>query len=1724
MENCIPVSSIVLEKTKLYFDKVGTIKTLRATVLPTNATYQDLIWQSNNPDVVVCDTYEIHAVGPGSAAIIVASTDGSGVAAVCTVDVVDKSADYIELSDTSLSMRVGTAACLHATVYPYETSNQCVEWSSSDSNIVSVDPETGYLEAWSPGYATIIAKSTDGRNLSAKCHIVVYSAIKVTGVSLSDKKIEIQEGTFFDSLIATVYPYNATNKGVSFTSNNTKVAKDFFNGMIEGVSPGTAIITVTTDDGGYTDTCTVTVTAKKPQPTIESANSNAPESTVADPVDAYTGAHLLTHTLMNLFGGQQLKLVANYDSTKLVVGSMGIGWNHSFEKNLEFCECEIRVYNNPSVYSKYIPNDDETKYYCESKNKRGYCLTVDVTQENPYVIDCNEERKEYYNADGLLAKIVDHQGFETFISYEESIITITDSLTNKTIYLEKDESGKIVRVYDDSSRQCILTYENNMLTNICDVNGNNISYTYTHDGQVLTGTDAEGICYFTNTYDEYGRVSTQKDGVAQSNETSFNYGENGERITINRNGDESVRVFNSDGLLIRYTDENGNTKTYEYDEYYNIIKETDNNGNSIIKTYNKFNKPTSITDKNGNVTRLVYNNFGDIIRIEYPKINGVTPIETFTYNSRNQLSVYTDLRGTTTQYFYDDSGLLTRKISGSRVVETVFENGLLVNKTDANGNVETYCYNAIGQQTSMVDAVGNVFSYEYDNLGNIIKTTDSDGNCIETQYDGNNQKEYVIDANGNKTEYSYNGNMKNTLVKLPDGSTISYEYDGEDRLIKLIDQAGNNTITEYDKVGNVLSKTLADGSTTEYTYDKVGNVLTETNSKGAVTTKTYDAKGNVLTVIDNDGNLTRYDYDAVSRVVRKTNAVSGSTVYEYSPAGDLLSEIDALGNKKTYSYDTYGNKLTVKDAKGNITAYTYDNNNNVLTVCDALGNIITNRYDGNNRLVETKDAKGNVKKYAYDCQGRCTHITDAKNNVFETVYDANGNILKVIDAKGNTIIEKTYNSLNLPYVIKDSTGNITTNLYNELGKIRLISDQCGNTKTFSYNSRGFNSSVIDARSGQSAATYDALGNIVFLTGPLGGATYYEYDDMGKLVSETTPTGGMVTYGYNELNIKDYIKNAKGQIRKCYYDALGRTTGYICEEDTVSYTYDANGNVTMVIDKNGTVVREYDALNRVTKYTDTFGRTIGYEYDVVGNLKRLIYPDNTVVEYDYDANNNLISVRDWANNVTTYIYDENNKVTDVLRPDGSTTKTVYDYLQRVISTIDKSSLGAIITGFEYSYDALGRIESEKNLENNTIVWYNYDELGRMTSRIVKDLSGAIQAQENYSYDAAGNIISAPDGSYEYDQQNNVLSSFNNSIAITDADGNLISVCIDGVTTSNFKYDSANRLIKTDNNEYTYNAENIRIKNLCGDSEITYTYNTNCRLSQLLYTEENGVITKYVYGRGLIGDAITDSFRVYHFDYRGSTVAITSLCGSEIVRINYDAYGNILNTADLILHNLIFCYNGRDGVITDDNGLLYMRARYYCPKLRRFINADILHGEIADSTSLNRYSYVNGNPVSLIDPLGMSAERTSDSPSYWDLFKNADGTYSLYDNRRHNPNSVFHEQMLSISLSGPSFDLLEGNIGLGSVGIDGFNGGWEWEYVDLSLLDFGHAEAGAEFKNGNLYVGAFASAYSPSVSFKIFGVKIEIGAEVGAIGGKLNVGTDGFSAKAAYGLGLSLSISW
>lgn len=164
----------------------------------------------------------------------------------------------VTLDKTTISLEAGQTAQLTATIQPGNADNQAVTWSSSDNNIVSVDA-TGKITANAKGSATITVTTADGGK-TATCSVTVTepaAPVAVTGVTLNKNNTTIYTGRT-ETLTATIQPADATNKAVTWTSDNTGVAT-INNGVVTGVSVGTATITVKTTDGGFTATCTVTV-------------------------------------------------------------------------------------------------------------------------------------------------------------------------------------------------------------------------------------------------------------------------------------------------------------------------------------------------------------------------------------------------------------------------------------------------------------------------------------------------------------------------------------------------------------------------------------------------------------------------------------------------------------------------------------------------------------------------------------------------------------------------------------------------------------------------------------------------------------------------------------------------------------------------------------------------------------------------------------------------------------------------------------------------------------------------------------------------------------------------------------------------------------------------------------------------------------------------------------------------------------------------------------------------------------------------------------------------------------------------------------------------------------------------------------------------------------------------------------------------------------------------
>ena len=163
----------------------------------------------------------------------------------------------VTLSNNSLSLNIGDKTTLTANVYPSNATNKNVTWSSNNQNVITVS-SNGEITAVNPGNATITVRTEDG-GYTATCSItVVSSVINVTGVTLNQTNISANTIGAVYNLVATVNPSNATNKNVTWSTNNSSVAS-VNNGTVTINGEGNATITVTTEDGGYTATCLFTV-------------------------------------------------------------------------------------------------------------------------------------------------------------------------------------------------------------------------------------------------------------------------------------------------------------------------------------------------------------------------------------------------------------------------------------------------------------------------------------------------------------------------------------------------------------------------------------------------------------------------------------------------------------------------------------------------------------------------------------------------------------------------------------------------------------------------------------------------------------------------------------------------------------------------------------------------------------------------------------------------------------------------------------------------------------------------------------------------------------------------------------------------------------------------------------------------------------------------------------------------------------------------------------------------------------------------------------------------------------------------------------------------------------------------------------------------------------------------------------------------------------------------
>ena len=255
----VSVTNITLSSESISLVE-GDSETLTATVSPSNATNKKVIWTSTDGSIASVDHGRVTALKPGNTTIKAKSDDG-GKTATCKVTVKAKvyNVESVSLDKTSITMTEGDSETLSATVYPDNATNKNVSWRSSNTSVATVN--NGVVTAIKAGTATITVTTEDGGK-TATCQVTVKAKqINVTSIKIDQNSVHLKEGESI-LLTVTVYPSNATNKNVNWTSSNVKVASVSSEGKVTAIKSGVATITAKSVSSSSNDSIQIIVDKK----------------------------------------------------------------------------------------------------------------------------------------------------------------------------------------------------------------------------------------------------------------------------------------------------------------------------------------------------------------------------------------------------------------------------------------------------------------------------------------------------------------------------------------------------------------------------------------------------------------------------------------------------------------------------------------------------------------------------------------------------------------------------------------------------------------------------------------------------------------------------------------------------------------------------------------------------------------------------------------------------------------------------------------------------------------------------------------------------------------------------------------------------------------------------------------------------------------------------------------------------------------------------------------------------------------------------------------------------------------------------------------------------------------------------------------------------------------------------------------------------------------------
>lgn len=1227
-------------------------------------------------------------------------------------------------------------------------------------------------------------------------------------------------------------------------------------------------------------------------------------------------------------------------------------------------------------------------------------------------------RRYEHDAAGLIHRVVASAGTVEVTNYYDPTGRITEQDTEygrRVRYRYLPNGITDVANEDASYTNLWISDQYARLTAIVDAEGGRSSYAYDDFGNRVSVVDRDGS-RITRYSDERGRII--REVTDEGAETLFAYDEQDRVVSVAMSAIETDPRARRAARLARRARLEAETQGQSLEKAASEQESAQSPAVSPMTTVtyeyaNDFERnPSSMTDGNGHVTRFewadgllqrVVSPEGVTVSLEYDEFGLLTGIR----NAEQQL----------TRCEYSAAGHLVKIVSalGLETEFTYDSAGHMVCRQDPDGSRWRFEYAAGGRLVASVDPAGARTEYEYSPSGDIVAVVDPLGRRMERSFDTNGNIDRITLPGGAQFSYAYDGLMRLVRTIDPAGGVWTREYDAASTLTALIDPTGvsvrtsvdssRKTFTTNDGVDRVRISCdhLGRPVRTEVLSDDSGPQVSADADDPTVSTMVYDGAGNPVQVLDAEGGLSRYEYNGSNQMVRMISPAGRVTEYSYDACGRLAATYEAAGTAEQsvtrYEYDADSRLIRQVYGDGSEARVRYDACGRVLSITGSgVASPVFYTWDSCGRVKSIRDNKWGTRSFTYDAASQVVAVTNGAGGVTHYRYDQAGNVTSVMDPAGR-ITSYEYDLMGNILAVTNPLGVRTTSTYDAAGRLLTNTDGNGTVRSFGYDrdgvpcSHSVNGSLLYRMERDSArrtmTTYDHAGVDAF-GAPV--VTVESYDRLGRLVRQRREFGAQIPESF----------------RTAYMDETG---GY-----ELSYAYDADGLRTEFVHPLGSSAYAYDAAGRMVKQTDiTAYRLDGtavtsesrvessFEYNAVDALVRAQVSDlagSWVREFGYrgahmTSVNEQPAVADSSEALhTEIIRDDLGRISGVDSPAGL---VMYTYT-------DAQMLSSAVRGTEtlrWTYDAAGalvRVEyfDSAQPENAWVKVLVTDEGARVRAVCVYGVQ-----DEAKSGSQSVEFVSAVEDAQVW------LPQCPESV---EGEG----VTLVPVSTSVFSYDgNDSRLLQVSSDgsgsSVTYGAagfvNSVASWGSADDSAVSFSLLCASTDGRVLAAggapagaPEFGVPSTGTGAGAGVGSVAGFDASVMHplvWDENSFVPRVLGVAGSSMPSVGslvpgagsgaglLDPYGWASlgvaapavpsaqgASATPVLPDSLVGVSAASGVVLGSTGFEVLGARVVDSRVARFTAPDPLAAPVGAAWGADPFSLVGGNPVSLVDPWGLS----------------------------------------------------------------------------------------------------------------------------------------------------------